>query len=209
MKNIIASLLLSLLVAQAADTPKKNRFPGQIFSPDVVMHFSKQLELSDEQLKFIHREIDEAKAKADEHQQQLVVETFKLNRLVEKSVTGEDEAITQMKRVIEHEVKLKLIQWRMIVRVKNQLTGEQRKKLADLTKDFDTKGVGPSREQRMRLDDKIAKVKKGMQELADLGVSPEPIAKILDGLGALFRRQKYDEAEALIDQAIKKLKDPF
>ncbi|MGB0583129.1 MAG: hypothetical protein ACPGVU_25885 [Limisphaerales bacterium] len=76
-------------------------------------------------------------------------------------------------------------------------------------KTFDPKKIGPSPALRKRLQDKMAKVRKGMQEMAELGVSPESISEMLKGLNGLFEQHKYEEAEALIDKALKKLDDPF
>ncbi|MGB0580428.1 MAG: hypothetical protein ACPGVU_12050 [Limisphaerales bacterium] len=118
MKHFTLFLLLTLGL-EAAETTKLRS--GDMFTPDIVLHFGKQLKLTDEQMRFIRDENKSAKRDAKEPQERIAAGNAKLARMMAKSITGEDEAVAQVKRITGEEVKLKLIQWRMLVRVKNQL----------------------------------------------------------------------------------------
>jgi len=206
MKYAVLFLLLAIRLDAAEKT---NLAPGQMFTPDIVLYFGKQLKLTDEQIEFIRGEHEEARRNANPAQEDIAAGNEKLARLMAKSITGENEAVALVERVTKDEVKVKLIQWRMYVRIKNQLNDQQRKQLERLAKTFDPKKLEPSPALRKRIESKIAKVQKGMRELAEIGVSPESIGEMLKGLDELFAQRKFEEAEALIDQALKKLDDPF
>ena len=212
MKNVayvLAVLLATILDVHSADRSSNDPIEAALTSPEIILHFGKQIGLSDEQREFITAEAKMAQESVKEPREQLENEKRKFARLLQKTITGEEETVEILERLLKYDSAVKLIHYRALVRIKNNLSATQRSKLAELKKGFDPKKAGPTADFQKRLQAKIEKIKKGMQELADIGVSPEAVAKMVQGLQPLLNLGKYREAEALLDQAIKKLDDPF
>jgi Spy/CpxP family protein refolding chaperone len=213
MKTKISLLLITALCFVSAKTPaadkSKDPFHGKVFPPEVIMHFAAKIDLTDEQREFIMTEVKSAQEATRKDQQQLEVEMQKMGRIMGKAISGEEESERQIKRVLTAENAVKIAQWKLYIRLKNQLTREQKTQLAKLTHNFDPKSIGPSEELKQRLGKKIEQLKKGMQEMAQLGISGEKIAEITKAFQPLISARKYKEAEAVLDRALKKLDDPF
>jgi len=207
--TVLAGCLACVFTVSAAQTRPADPIESNLFPPEMILHFGKQIGLSDEQREFIVAETRAAQEAVREPRERLENEKRRFGRLLEKSISGEEETVEVLKRLLQYDGEVKLIHYRAMVRIKNRLSAEQRKKLAELRKDFDPSRAGPTEAFQKRLHAKIEKIKKGMEELADIGISPEPIAELMKGLQPLLNLGKYDEAEALLDQAIKKLDDPF
>ncbi|MBG89250.1 MAG: hypothetical protein CMO80_20470 [Verrucomicrobiales bacterium] len=201
--------LLAFLLAAPLWCIAASSYPEQVFQPEIVIYFGDKIGLTDEQREFIVSEVTTAKDSAREDKYRLNVEMAKLRRLLDKTITGEEEAEKQIKRLFEVENALKMANLKLLIRVKNQLSVEQRKQLRELMKDFNPKKIGPSEEVEKRLQAKIEKLKKGMREMVEIGVNPENISKVTAKFQPLINAAKYKEAEEVLDQAIKMLDDPF
>jgi Spy/CpxP family protein refolding chaperone len=194
----------------AASRSSEDPLKTVLFPPEMVLHFAQQIELSDEQREFIVSELQAAEQASKETKARLETEKRKFVRLMQKTISGEEETLEALKRMLKHDNDFKVVQYRAYVRIKNNLTAKQRGQLAKLRRTFDPKKAGPSEELRQRLHGKVEKLKKGMQELADLGVSPEGVQILMQEFQPLISAHKFKEAEALLDKALKKLADdPF
>lgn len=212
MKQLLSSafaLILGIGASAAADKPPVDPLRDVLFPPQLILHFGKKIGLSDHQRDFIVSEIRAAEELPQDHKGLLESAKAKLVRIMKKTIIGEEEATEALRGLLMHENELKVMQYRMFARLKNHLTAEQRGQLRKLKRNFDPKKAGPSKELRKRLQLKMEKLKQGMQELAGLGVSPEPIQKMIEDFHRLFAAWSFAKAEAVLDKAIKKLDDPF
>lgn len=207
----ILSVVCGLCFALVASAQDKPRHPHgyNIFKPQIIMHFAENIDLDAEQREFVMSETEEMEKSVAVDKARLVAETKKFQRLLAKRITGEDEAAEQTERMLKAERKVKSAEFRLIVRLKNQLSEEQNRKLHELTREFDTRKLYPDPARQQRIRSKMAKLHVGMREMVDLGVSPEKIQQIIGRASRHFQVGLFSEGEKILELAAEALDDPF
>lgn len=180
-----------------------------IYKPQIIMFFAEQIGLEAEQREFVLSETENLEKDLSREKEQLRVETAKFQRLLDKRITGEAEAGRQAEKMLDLERAAKAAELKLIVRLKNQLTKQQNEKLRQLTRDFDQRRLYPEPAQQKRIRAKMENISKGMREMVELGVSPEKIQRLTQRASLLFRVGLFSDGEKIVDQALKKLDDPF
>ncbi len=180
-----------------------------IYKPQIIMFFAKDIELTDEQRKFVLSETESMEQALTREKDRFRKETAKFHRLLEKRITGESEAREQAARMLDAERATKAGELRLLVRLKNQLTGKQNVRLRDLTLSFDQRKLYPDPAAQKRLRAKMDKISEGMREMVDLGVSPAKIQALTKRAQLFFRVGLFADGEKSMDEALGKLNDPF
>jgi len=209
--NSILSIVFVLTLATDGSGQDKKRHPlgYNIYKPQIIMHFAKELGLEEEQREFVLSEVAEMEKFAATQKARLELETEKFQHLLAKRITGEDEAEVQGARMLNAEKAVRSVELKLIVRLKNQLTREQNRKLQNLTREFDHRKLHPDSGQQKRIHAKMEKLQAGMREMADLGVSPEKIQRLTGRANLLFQVGLFADGEKILEQAIKALDNPF
>ena len=207
MKNIIALVLLASVVPLfAADDSKLSPDPlaGAFFPPELVVLARDQIALTPEQLTEIRAQVEKTQSRSEELRAQLERETAALVALANPDRVDEAALVTQLDKVLDAERELKHLHIGLLAAIKNQLTPEQEAKLRELAKD------GPSQleeEVRLRLTDKVERVKEGAQKWAASGRDPSAIARAMDEkVKPLLDAGKPLEAEVELDRLLEQLK---
>ena len=103
-----------------------------MFPPDLIMRHARELGLTDEQKTFMRGEIQKTTTRFNELQWQLQDAMEVLHQIMEASLVNEQQALSQLNKLLDIEREIKHLQIGMGVRLKNQLTSEQQAKLQEI-----------------------------------------------------------------------------
>jgi Spy/CpxP family protein refolding chaperone len=129
---LTASLLIlgSLLYAQPPARP--DPLADLLFSPDLVMARQNEIGLSDAQKTYLRAEILKSQTRFTELQWQLQDAMEGLTGLLKQPKTDEGQVTAQLDKVLATEREIKRAQITLLVRIKNDLTTEQQRRLQTL-----------------------------------------------------------------------------
>jgi Spy/CpxP family protein refolding chaperone len=116
---------------RAPQPPPPNMDPlGDVmFPPDMIMGHARELGISDEQKVFMRGEIQKTTTHFLELQWQLQDAMEALHQTMKSSVVDEQQALSQLDKVLDTERQIKRLHFSLGIRLKNQLTPEQQGKL--------------------------------------------------------------------------------
>ena len=134
-KLLLACVGLCFTVAVvAAQQPGKESDPlgENLFPPELIMGNQRAIGLEKLQRDAIRAEIQEAQKQFTELQWQMQDAAEEMRSLVSQDRIDEEQTLAQLDKVLDIERKIKHVQIRLMVRLKNQLTPEQQKQLRKL-----------------------------------------------------------------------------
>ncbi len=100
-----------------------------MFPPEMIMQHQRALGLTDEQKSFIRGEIQKTTIRFNELQWQLQDAMEALHDIMKSDSVNEQQALAQLDKVLDAEREIKRLHIGMAIRIKNNLTPEQRAKL--------------------------------------------------------------------------------
>ena len=114
-----------------ARSPQPNMDPlGDVmFPPDMIMGHARELGLTDEQKTFMRGEIQKTTTRFLELQWQLQDAMEALHQTMKSNLVDEQQALSQLDKVLDTERQIKRLHFSLGIRLKNQLTAEQQAKL--------------------------------------------------------------------------------
>jgi hypothetical protein len=118
----------------SAPTPVVRLVDDKLFEVEAVMRHQHALGITADQKAGMLRELDAAQAEFNHLEWDLNGEKERLAATLTPERVDEQAALEAAKRVTDLEGKLKLAHMRLLVRIKNQLTGDQQTKLRKLTR---------------------------------------------------------------------------
>jgi Spy/CpxP family protein refolding chaperone len=113
---------------QASDDP----IAEQLFSPELVMQYHQEINLTADQSKSLRDEIQKAQAKFLDMQWDMQSEKEKLVLLLKARPVDEGAVLAQLDKVLDREREIKRTQISLLIRIKNQLTIAQQNRLMEL-----------------------------------------------------------------------------
>jgi Spy/CpxP family protein refolding chaperone len=143
-RSIFALALLLVTGSLAAQGPPMGQRPpggpGQgpedwgrnFFPPELVMQHQTEIGLQDSQRAALTSAIQGAQSKFMDMQWKLSAEGEKMGRLLQGTQVDEAAVLDEVDRILNLEREIKKAQISLMVRIKNTLTPEQQKKLADI-----------------------------------------------------------------------------
>jgi Spy/CpxP family protein refolding chaperone len=123
-------ILSSLLYAQQPARP--DPLADLLFSPDLIMASQNAIGLSDAQKTYLHAEMLKSQTRFTELQWQLQGAMEGLAGLLKQPKADESQVAAQLDKVLASEREVKLAQITLLVRIKNNLTPEQQRRLQTL-----------------------------------------------------------------------------
>ncbi len=129
---VMALLGAGVALAQQPDKDHSDPLGHSFFAPELVIQNQEAIGLSAEQKEALKQDIRQAQLKFTELQWKLQDEMEKLVALVKQGHVEEQQALTQLDRVLNAEREVKREQVTLLVRIKNRLSPEQQGKLAEL-----------------------------------------------------------------------------
>lgn len=211
MKLLFAVLLTCSL--NAAQPPHPDPLTEHLFPPDLIMHNADEINLTDEQREQVEAEMRKAHERFEEMQakrEKLLEET---GALLKKERIDESAALAQLEKVLNQERELRRAHLSLMIALKNKLTREQQTKLAEMKKHAPRPERAEAPERRPgkppppSLQEKMKKLKAGVKKLEDEGGDASSVGEIMREFKPLMDEQKYRQAEEVIDQALKALKE--
>lgn len=100
-----------------------------MFPPDLIMRHARELELTGEQKTFMRGEIQQATLRFNELQWQLQEEMESLHQTMKPNAVNDEQALSQLDKVLGVEREIKRLHIGMGIRLKNKLTPAQQEKL--------------------------------------------------------------------------------
>ena len=100
-----------------------------LFPPELVMQHQREIGLTDEQRGFMRGEIQRVTVRFNELQWQMQDAMEVLVSTMKEGVVNEQQAMTQLGKVLDTEREIKLLHMGLAIRIKNKLTPEQQETL--------------------------------------------------------------------------------
>ena len=104
----------------------------EMFPPDMIMQHQRELALTDEQKTFMRGEINKTSTRFNDLQWQLQDAMEALHETMKANQVNEQQALTQLDKVLETEREIKKLHMGLAIRIKNALTPEQQEKLQNM-----------------------------------------------------------------------------
>jgi Mg2+ and Co2+ transporter CorA len=134
MKKIIIGAFVALSFASWA-YPQENADQGlqrYLFSPELLRRYQHELELTEDQQRYIVQQINQIQSEFTPLQWRLGDEMRKLTDLVENRASEEANILQQLDVVLSLEKDIKSQQLLLAVRIRNTLNDEQLRKLRNI-----------------------------------------------------------------------------
>ena len=109
--------------------PNPDPLAHAMFPPELIMGHARQLALTDEQKAFMRSEIQKTTASFQELQWKLQDQMELLHETMKSKVVNEQQALTQLDKLLEVEREIKRLHIGLAIRLKNRLTPEQQEQL--------------------------------------------------------------------------------
>lgn len=116
----------------AGPPPGDDPFAGALFPPELVMLHGDEIGLDTAQRDAIKQAIQEAQPVFVEHQLELQAELGRLRKVLAPAQVDEEAALGHLDRILTVERQLKRAQITLLVHIKNLLSAEQQRRLAEL-----------------------------------------------------------------------------
>jgi Spy/CpxP family protein refolding chaperone len=181
----------------ASTVSSGNSIDTLLFPPDAVLRNREKLGLTDQQVEEIKSGLHEAGSKSEELQQRAALATGRLAELIAAGDVDEEAAVKLLDDLLAVEKDQKRLHLRVMIRVRNKLTPEQRRIAAKMQQDSASqKGV------EERLKEKMSRIQQAVQSRAEAGDPPSDVVAVMQKFPELMRNGQPREAEALLDRVI-------
>jgi Spy/CpxP family protein refolding chaperone len=125
---LVAGVLLTVAFT-SAQQPDQDPLGRYVFPPELVMQHQQQIELTADQKNYLRSEVQRVTVRFTELQWQLQDAMEGLLVMMKQSSVNEQEAQTQLDKVLGIEREIKHLHVGLAIRIKNNLTPEQQAKL--------------------------------------------------------------------------------
>jgi hypothetical protein len=115
-----------------AQTSGEKTLEENLFPPELLLRNGQRLDLKPEQRTVIAQEFQQLQNKVAELQSRMPDEGTRLVEILQRDRVGENEALTQLDRVLAVEREMKKAELAMLIRIKNVLTPAQQSMLKRL-----------------------------------------------------------------------------
>jgi hypothetical protein len=171
-----------------------------LFPPELVLQQAEQLKLEDSQKKSIEDAVAAAREKMEPMRERLNSELEVLSTLLEDQDSEHAKVKEQMDKVLKEERNVKQLHLQLLLYVRESLTPDQQSALQDVKH-----RIIAARLLQQRLNAKLQRVQQGMKKYSLLGAPPADVQQKLQQFQQLAQQNKFDEAEAVLDDVIAQL----
>lgn len=191
----IAAFIPSLLRAQSPADP----IGANLFPPDFIMANADVINLTAEQRLALRDTVEKNQERFNSLHQALKQEVDAFGKLIAQPVSTEAAVLAQFDKVQDREREIKRAQLALVLGLRSKLTDNQRAKLTELR----AKIPGPQPPPEFVA--KMERIKAGIAKWQSEGRDPSPVGQIMQQFEPLMRSGQIEQANALLDQAIKVL----
>jgi len=197
-----ATAFLSVAPAQA-----QNPVESQLFPPDFLLSQREAIGLSVDQLQQLQSIVKDIQPKFEALKSKMEPESAALREALGQTKPDAAETEGKLKALLADENEMKLLQLRLMLAIRNNLTPEQLEKARELKKQAQRKPEGADTRQAMmeHLQKKFLELKSALDD-RDFGKeSPEDVASAVQEIQRLARSGEPLEAEKQIDNLLTKI----
>src|SRR5438132_4456872 len=129
-----------------APHPPMDPLGDAMFPPEMIMQHARELDLTQDQKTFMRNEIQQTTTRFNELEWQLQDAMEALHETIKGNSVNEQQALSQLDKVLDAEREIKRLHIGMAIRIKNKLTPEQQTKLHAMhqtPRPADGPGMGP------------------------------------------------------------------
>jgi Spy/CpxP family protein refolding chaperone len=166
------------------------------YPPDLIRQTRQMIGLTDEQQASLQEAVEKIQTRVTSLQRQSKLETERMSALVKAEKLDEDAVMAQADRVLKLEREVKLAELALLIKIKNTLTPEQQAKLREL------KAKTAAFRAQLREAQRLA------EEWKRDGRDLSKFEQAKEDFEVLLQQGKIKEAETLLDQNLKRLKEP-
>jgi Spy/CpxP family protein refolding chaperone len=186
-----------------------------LFPPELIMQNAEAINLTEEQQEKLQAEMHKAHERLEEMHSKLEKQREATAELLKKARVDESAAMAQIEKVLDQERELRRAHLALVVALKNKLTPEQQAKLQEIKKHLprpdslrpEVAERRPGKPPPASLQEKMKKLKAGVKKLEDEGGDASSVGELMRDFKPLMDEQKFKEAEELLDQALKVLRE--
>lgn len=193
----VAALASAPLIAE--ERTAADPFSDKLFPPDLILHSYAEIGLTDDQRKSVISTMRPSEQTFSQMHTRLEEEKNRLLKILSAEKVDATEALKAMDKMHAVEGEMKRAQLSLLLKLKEVLTPVQQAKLSAIKKN------GPSHPPLQSLRKKVEAIEEGVQEWQNAGKDPSSIAELMQSLDPLMKEARFQEAEALLDQALKLL----
>jgi Spy/CpxP family protein refolding chaperone len=210
------SLAFSLLFAcslVAAEPPHRDALAEYLFSPDLIMHNAEAIDLTDAQRDKLEGEMQKAHERFEELHAKREKQLEATVALLKRERVDEAAALAQLEKLLDQEREIRRAHFSLMITLKNKLTPHQQTKLEELKREFrppdraERPEPRPGKPPPIGLQEKMKRLKAGVKQLEDEGGDATSIGEIMRDFKPLMDEQKYKQAEEVVDEGLKALRE--
>ena len=123
--------------------PHPDPLAHAMFPPELIMGHARELGLTDEQKTFMRSEIQKTTASFQDLQWKLQDQMELLHETMKAATVNEQQALTQLDKVLDIEREIKRLHIGLAIRLKNRLTPEQQEQLQKMRAEHHTRMQSP------------------------------------------------------------------
>lgn len=168
-----------------------------LFRPEILVQHRERIGLTDEQLKTIRVHVEQTAPTAKEQDAKLKDAIGRLAASLSAEKIDEQVALERLDAVLAEEKQLKHLQMQLLIRIRNELTVDQRKAAAGIQPNTIS---GKALESRLRA--KVSRIEKEVRARAQAQKPPFDAVGLMQKFPELMQRGQVAEAEALLDNVI-------
>jgi Spy/CpxP family protein refolding chaperone len=128
----LAFVILSASPVWGVGPERPDPISRWLFKPEMIMRFSNQLNLSEQQQNVLKSEVKSAQGSIFDLKWQLNEESETLRTILKTTPIDEDQMLAQADKVMQLEQQIKRIHLTLLARLKNMLSDQQIETLAEL-----------------------------------------------------------------------------
>ena|SRR5437773_373495 len=209
LKTALLDMLLSLTCPILwAQSPPGDPLAENLFPPELVLQHQSDIELTEEQRNALIAGVQKAQERFSDLQQRLQKEVDALGVLLKKEQVEEQAALAQFDKVLNQEREVKRAHLALALGIRNKLTRAQQAKLREIKSKIAAGQLRSPEEVQRLLQAKMEKIQAGVQRWQNDGRDPSAVAEMMQEFEPLMKQGKHEDAEALLDRALKLLNEP-
>ena len=199
--------ILMLLLGGAplpAQQPPSDPIGENLYPPDLILRFQAEIGLTEETRQAMMEEMEKAQPKFEKLNQQLQSEMAALAALLKNDRVELETALAQTDKMQKLEREMRRTQLTLMINLKNRLSPEQQAKLRKLRL---KQGPNPADLGNLpaSIQAKMQRLQEGVQRWQQQGWDLAPLGKAVKNLDPLMRAGQFQEAEQILDDALKRL----
>lgn len=181
--------------------PPRDVINESFYAPDFVLGHEADLGLQSSQVEAIKKLAATVEAQAPGLQDERKKEMEAFEAEIQNPSSSEQEILAKFDQVLKQERKLKQLQLIMLIRVREQLTPEQRSQLDTIKANL----IAQQQQLQQRIRDKVIRIQQAAQRMAQAGQQPTAIAQALQQFQQKAQQGDVAGAEAILDQVLQQV----